>query len=184
MILAKEKYDYRSWEVQKEAPRKKVRKSPKKQQKAQQGYLLMVVLAFILGIVIAARYTHVAVVGYQLNKLNGELALLEKENQQLNVELNQLKSLDRIEKIATTKLGMVSPRDVQFVTIQPRSGESSSQSAQGVNRGQDDARVSTGVQGGVQVTNQGEVRGVLGALVSVLHQWEKSSTPAEASTGN
>ncbi|MDA8213466.1 MAG: cell division protein FtsL [Clostridia bacterium] len=174
MILAKEKHDYRSWEVPKEAPQKKVRQAPKKQKKAQKGYLLIVILAFILGIVIAARYTQAAVVGYQLNKLNGELALLEKENQQLNVALNQLKSLDRIEKIATTKLGMVSPQEVQFVAIQTRSGNSFPGSINAGEREQD----------GRQAAKPGQVQGVLGALASVLYQWEKGSAPAEASTGN
>ncbi len=119
MILAKEKYDYRSWEAAKEGPQQKVKKAvnTKQQQKTQMGYLMIVLLAFVIGIVIAARYTQLSVAGYGLNKINKELTLLQKENQQLSVELNHLKSLERIEEIATTKLGMVPPQRVQFVTM-------------------------------------------------------------------
>lgn len=172
MILAREKPDYRSWETEKAAPRKMVRKAPKLHKKTQKGYLLIVILAFILGLTVASRYTHVAVMGYQLSKLNVAMSSLEKENQLLNVEVNQLKSLDRIEKIATTRLGMVAPQNVQFIAIKNGPGNA---------YGPDQA--GNGQLNGVQGAKPGLSQGVLGVLTSLFQQWDKGSTPVEANTG-
>ncbi|HEX3032089.1 MAG TPA: cell division protein FtsL [Bacillota bacterium] len=119
MILAREKYDYQSWEAPSQQPRKPANRQAAKKQssKARRVYLVVVAMAFLLGILIAAQYTRLAVAGYQLDKQEKQLALLEKENQNLAMQVNQLKSLNRIEQIATGKLGMVTTTDVQFLPV-------------------------------------------------------------------
>lgn len=169
MILAKEKYDYRSWEAQSLNPVRKKQRKAVKQKKIQtkMGYLLIVVLAFAIGVIIASRYTQLIVAGYQLDKLNGELAVLQQENQQLNVELNKLKSLNRIEQIATVKLGMVEPDKVQFVA------------------GLDASAPAPGAAAGAGRTNSGTAaskQGIMQELANTVALWAKGLTPAEAGT--
>ena len=47
--------------------------------------------------------------GYKINEVRSEIATVENANQRLQLEIESLRSLDRIEKIATTELNMVQP---------------------------------------------------------------------------
>lgn len=119
MILAREKVDYQSWEAPSQSSQKpSTRQNIKKQTtKSRRVYLVVVLMAFLLGILIASQYTRLAVAGYQLDKQQKQLVVLEKQNQVLNMQVSQLKSLNRIEQIATGKLGMVATQNVQFLAV-------------------------------------------------------------------
>ena len=54
--------------------------------------------------------------GYELVKLQQQADSLEKENDRLKIDIAQLKSPQRIQRIATEKLGMVVPQAVYFST--------------------------------------------------------------------
>jgi len=102
------------------AERQRPAKRPvsRKRKKENVALLLTVIMVgFILGLVAAYRYAMLAQTGYRLDQLQKQLALAEAENQQLQMQVNQLQSLQRIEQIATTKLGMVRPEGAQMVAV-------------------------------------------------------------------
>ena len=47
--------------------------------------------------------------GYKLTEIKAQVAVLEKENQTLRIDIAKLKSTERIEEIATHELGLVLP---------------------------------------------------------------------------
>lgn len=55
--------------------------------------------------------------GYEVERLEGLRAMVERDNQRLEAEVAALKSLDRIEREATTRLGMVKPKSYIYVTV-------------------------------------------------------------------
>ncbi|AVX21042.1 MULTISPECIES: cell division protein FtsL [Carboxydocella] len=117
MLVAKERVDFHYAE---QATRQRPAKRPvaRKRKKENVALLLTVVMVgFILGLVAAYRYAMLAQAGYRLDQLQKQLALAEAENQQLQMQVDQLKSLQRIEAIATTKLGMVRPDGTQMVAV-------------------------------------------------------------------
>jgi len=57
--------------------------------------------------------------GYKLMKLENEKIALEEENRKLELTVETLSALDRIEKIACNQLGMVRPKEVKFVALSP-----------------------------------------------------------------
>lgn len=69
-------------------------------------YILVIFCAFLFYV-----WQHIQVikVGYRINKFQAQLEELKNKNRYLRVQANQLKSLDRIEKIAREELKMVRP---------------------------------------------------------------------------
>ncbi|MBI1910968.1 MAG: cell division protein FtsL [Deltaproteobacteria bacterium] len=56
-------------------------------------------------------------IGYEISRANTARANLIEQNKRLRVEFMQLKSPERIEKIATGELGLVNPTGEQIITI-------------------------------------------------------------------
>ena len=54
--------------------------------------------------------------GYDLVKIQQQAETLEKENEHLKIEIAQMKSPERVRRIATEKLGMSTPKTVYFAT--------------------------------------------------------------------
>jgi cell division protein FtsL len=54
---------------------------------------------------------------YQFNSLIMGYQKLKKENKLLKLEKSELASLERVEKIAREKLGLISPRDDQIIAV-------------------------------------------------------------------
>lgn len=52
--------------------------------------------------------------GYELVQMQRAAAQLERENQQLEIDIARLKAPQRIRDIATNELGMIVPQDVYF----------------------------------------------------------------------
>lgn len=123
LILAKEKYDYYDLE-QISRPSTQVRKIRKlKYKKNPKTFAVLIVMAFfIMGLALAARYAQITTAGYKINNLKKQVSSLQDENDQLDVQVKKLESLDRIETIAVGKLGMQKPNDnegVQFLAMEP-----------------------------------------------------------------
>lgn len=118
MILAKEKSNYYDQHDYSPRPRKRVRKVKKVKKNHKAVYVFVVLVAFLMGIFFTARYAQVAMQGYKINQLKEHLAAIQADNQRLQMEANRLASLDRIEKIAMSDLGMVKPEGVQFVAVE------------------------------------------------------------------
>jgi len=63
------------------------------------------------------QHIHVVRLGYQIERLRETQAALVQENKALRLEMGQLRSLKRVENIARTRLGMVTPKPGQVVLI-------------------------------------------------------------------
>lgn len=55
--------------------------------------------------------------GYRLQQLEKELAFWENENRYLEIKAVQLTSLERVDKIARQKLGMVLPKQEDIILL-------------------------------------------------------------------
>lgn len=117
MILAKEEQRYQQ-NIEEQGIQKRVRKVKKVKRNPKVVYFGLVLIAFLLGLVIAAKQAQVAVTGYEVSELKQQLAILELENQELVMEVGKLKSLERIEKIALNELGLVKPEAYQLVVVE------------------------------------------------------------------
>lgn len=63
------------------------------------------------------QHIHVVRQGYAIERLREMHARLVQENKALRLEAGQLRSLRRVEEIARTRLGMVTPKPGQVVLI-------------------------------------------------------------------
>jgi cell division protein FtsL len=63
------------------------------------------------------QHIHVVRQGYAIERLREMHARLVQENKVLRLEAGQLRSLRRVEEIARTRLGMVTPKPGQVVLI-------------------------------------------------------------------
>jgi len=80
-------------------------------------YVVTVVSLFCCGLYICSLAMAVATKGYEINKLKEEIGGLETANARLRLEIAQLNSLERIEKIALEELGMVQPGKDDYVLL-------------------------------------------------------------------
>lgn len=135
MILARERFDYFEQPLQVEqSPRtQKVRRFKNRAKVLYAGIFLV---AFLLGLGLTLRYVQVTATGYKIVQMKKDLKALEGENQGLQMKIDNLQSLDRIEAVAVNKLGMVKPdaeAGVQFVAIESNKGVSAQPVAAGQN---------------------------------------------------
>ena len=63
------------------------------------------------------QHIHVVRQGYEIERLRDLHAKLVQENKALRLEAGQLRSLRRVEEIARTRLGMVTPQPGQVILI-------------------------------------------------------------------
>lgn len=124
MSVAQEKFSYRLPEERQQQIARPKRQLSKRTLRKGKILLTGCILAiFLTGVAIAYYYAQVAAVGYQISQMQKELANLKAEQEYLESQANQLMSLQRIEAIATTKLGMVKPdpKEVVLVAALPKS---------------------------------------------------------------
>jgi len=83
------------------------------------SFLILVIL--ITSIVIFYISTNIVLteLGYKLIKLENNKITLEEENKNLELTVETLSALDRIEKIAYNQLGMIRPKEVKFIALNP-----------------------------------------------------------------
>ena len=116
MVVAQERYNHYS--LPEEDSR--VIRRPKPSRLPQKGKLALIGLVFLTfstGMLIAFYYSQVLVTGYKTYSLGKELATISQETVSLEQEVDRLNSLDRIEQVATTKLGMVKPGVKDVVVV-------------------------------------------------------------------
>ena len=84
------------------------------------GLLLLLVL-FVTSIVIFYISSNITLteLGYELIKLENDKIVLEEENKRLELSAETLSALGRIEKIASNHLGMIRPKEVKFIALNP-----------------------------------------------------------------
>lgn len=113
MVVAQEKID---WQQAFEEPRKQTvqpRKRRKKAAHAKQFLMLILALAITAGI--GAKTVHLTVVkGAQIRELKQEVGTLEQQNELLNLKVEQMRSISRIES-AALEMGMEKPAGTVYV---------------------------------------------------------------------
>ena len=83
------------------------------------SFLIFVILVTSIAIFYISNNIILTELGYKLIKLeNGKIALGE-ENKKLELTAETLSALDRIEKIACNHLGMIRPKEVKFIALNP-----------------------------------------------------------------
>ncbi len=136
MIVAQEKTGY--YRLSEDAPRpKKIawgKLFPKNHRLALIG---LVFAGFLVGVSITVYCSQVIALGYQITRLEKELALLRIENHSLDNEIKRMTSLERVEYVAVNKLGMVKPdeNNILIVTV-PGLNQPTESPDSGMNEGQ------------------------------------------------
>ncbi len=95
-------------------------------------------LLALLSLVYLSQASAVATAGYDIKRLESEKKQWQAKNEQLRFQVSQLRSLDRIEREASARLGMCKPQQVVFVSesaaprpvaVSSRTGERSQSAA-------------------------------------------------------
>lgn len=104
--------------VVEDLPRQEVKISPE-QKKRQKKVTLVVIGIFLLLLTISYRNSQINEKFNDVQNLKKELALLQKENEQLNVSIQNGLNLNTVEKIAKEKLGMqkLTSKQTIYVTL-------------------------------------------------------------------
>ena len=81
----------------------------------------LVLVIFITSVIIFYISSNIVLseLGYKLIKLENDKIALEEENKRLELTAETLSALDRIEKIACNHLGMIRPKEVKFIALNP-----------------------------------------------------------------
>lgn len=114
------------------APRPKVVKKTKAQLRAEtrrsraKAIKVMAVCAVFFAIIAFQIYSQVQVdeLDRQLNSINSEISVLDSENTRLNMQLDSMISLDKVDEYAQNVLGMVKVENYQVSYIDLSGGDS------------------------------------------------------------
>jgi cell division protein FtsL len=83
------------------------------------SFLILVILITSIVIFYISNNIVLTELGYELIKLENDKITLEEENKKLELTVETLSALDRIEKIAYNQLGMIRPKEVKFIALNP-----------------------------------------------------------------
>ncbi|AEG61559.1 cell division protein FtsL [Desulforamulus ruminis DSM 2154] len=177
MSVAQEKFNYL---LPEEQPRQVSQPRRALSKRAiRKGKVLLtgcILSVFMVGVVIAYYYAQVATLGYQVAQLQNSLNQLQSEQEDLESQANQLKSLERVEAIATTKLGMVKPNssEVVLVTALSEDPQKKLEAKQGVNPAEPPENHEAPVQKEDKLSKAGETKSpVIEAFVDMVNRWER-----------
>jgi len=92
-------------------PRRRFRRNP------MAAAMVVAALAILPALLYVYQRTEAAATGYSILRLQRELAGLESEYARLQATVSALRSPQRIERIATSELGMAPPRQRQLAAI-------------------------------------------------------------------
>ncbi|MCB2288903.1 hypothetical protein LGK97_03880 [Clostridium sp. CS001] len=90
-----------------------------KNMKKKKHTLINILLGFVVGVTIIARYSMIYNYQNATFKAKAEIEVLNKENEAYKIQLIKFKNISYIEEIATEKLHMVKPRisDIQYYNL-------------------------------------------------------------------
>lgn len=91
---------------------------PRRLKKAK--LLFIVTTCFLLSLVVVAQYSSLVVLNYRLSAVWTDLADARKDTYLLETDVARLSSINRIEKLARTELGMVDPELNQLIVLSPQ----------------------------------------------------------------
>ena len=116
IIEQKREKKHKNIEIVKEQPKQEVKISAE-QKKRHKKLTLLVVIAFALLLTISYRNTKINEEFKEMQSKKTELAALKKENEQLQVTIENSMNLSKIEKQAKEKLGMQKLTNKQTVYV-------------------------------------------------------------------
>ncbi len=116
MIVAQEKTGYYRL-TEKEPLSKKISRKKVLRKNHRLALIGLVFTGFLVGVAITFYCSQINTLGYQITRLDKELALLRIENHSLNEEIRKMSSLGRVEYLAINKLGMKRPDDDSILVI-------------------------------------------------------------------
>jgi len=79
--------------------------------------VLMVLAVFLTGLAVAYYYSQLYALNLQMDNLQNQLNSLAASTQDLDASISRYSSLDYVEQVATTKLGMVKASDQRSITV-------------------------------------------------------------------
>jgi cell division protein FtsL len=82
-------------------------------------YVIIILAVVLVNVLLVTRHNVVLQRGYELKRLSNELTAIHTENERLALTIGQLESLDRIEEIAVSRLGMTRTTQLRLVAFQP-----------------------------------------------------------------
>ncbi|MTI85253.1 MAG: cell division protein FtsL [Firmicutes bacterium] len=77
----------------------------------------LIALTFVVGITISFYYAQVYITNYRIQNTQKQLAVLQQETDALYSDLAELSSLERVERVAISELGMVRPDGSDVVKL-------------------------------------------------------------------
>jgi len=89
---------------------------------------LAVLAGFALVMLYTYQTTRIITLGYQTEQVQSGISDLQNKNNQMELEIAELQTPERVAQIATTKLGMQEPQD--FMVVSFSSGQTPSQESQ------------------------------------------------------
>ncbi|NLT95193.1 MAG: cell division protein FtsL [Clostridia bacterium] len=94
--------------------------------------IILISLIFLIGMSVVIQQVWLNYLGFQVNQLKKEIVELETENEKLKLKIANNVSLNKIEEIAKTQLGMIYPDNgsVHFIFPSETSVESSDYAVQ------------------------------------------------------
>jgi len=96
--------------------RVKARRNPRELRFISSALLAAIVIVSVLFLYIWCRLTVVSM-GYEISKANMDRSALLERSRRLKIEYMELKSPQRIERIATKELGLVHPSEGQLIKV-------------------------------------------------------------------
>ena len=80
----------------------------------------MAIGGFLVGVLLFSAWQHFVLLrhGYRLEQMQRERAAESEINRHLRLEMETLKAPQRIEKLATERLGMIAPGDAEAVVLE------------------------------------------------------------------
>ncbi len=83
-------------------------------------FCALILLLIVTGVGLIGMHGRVVAINYQMERTNKEISQLLMEQEYLNIEAKRLSSLERIENIAITELGLQYPESRQWLLLSSR----------------------------------------------------------------
>ena len=80
---------------------------------------ILALIALTLSLAYVAQRAHIMNLGYQLENIENLMADARREQEFIKLNIVKAQSLDRIERVAITELGMTRPSDKHIIVMQP-----------------------------------------------------------------
>ena len=85
--------------------------------KSVSSYLQIFLVSLVIFLFYVWQSVQSVKINYQINRLEKEIQFFKNNNKYLNVKLDELTALSRVEKIARKKLGLIFPKENDIIVI-------------------------------------------------------------------